>query len=270
MVCYDFIFDGEKLSDYNYIMCSINNGDVSWSGSDVTFTTIKPPSNNRISKTNSKFDEQLTTTVQIMKNPCFYNNQNDMNLTADDQSAMMRWLQRTDGYHWLSFDQEWYEDIWYNAQINPRVLYVEGHAIGFELVITTDSPYAYSQEHKEQFSLKPYEEFKLYDYSDLPGHIFPKTTIKITKVAGNSQMYLLTGCDEDIAVTTVENTYLNQVIVLDEENDYVEGIPNLNNFNFHYPKISNSYNNILNIIKNRGDVDIDVTFEYRYIRRVVV
>ena len=190
-----------------------------------------------------------------------------MILTSDDQSKIMRWLQRTDGYHWLAFDEEWYEDIWYNAQINPQIEFVGGRPIGFTLNITTDSPYAYSQLKESKFSIGVGESVDLYDYSDLPGYIYPVVTIT-PKNSGN--LVFKTGCSDYTVKTSVSNVQKGIDVIFDKENDLVLGVDNLNNFNFKYPVLSNSFGNIKNTIVNIGDIDFDVKLEYRYIRRVVV
>ncbi len=264
MYCSDFIFNGESLSDYGFIICNIGGSSSSWSGGDVTFTTVKPPSSNKFHFHGASFNEPISFSFQIGLNHCDHN---DGYLTQEHASSLMRWLQRTDNYHWLSFCQDGWEDIWFHSQINLQPVYIGGRIAGYDVTVTTDSPYGYSQPYKIQSFIQPGETFNLKDYSDLPGHLYPVLTI-IPK--GNGILRITTGCNEYKRVTEIKDVIEDVEIVLDGNNDLILGVDNLNNFNFTFPVISNTYRDINNKIINNSNFDLDITIEWRYVRRVAV
>lgn len=272
MYCMDFIFDNERLSDYGYIMCTFDGGDSTWEGGDVTFTTVQAPSSNKFTHYYSKFENPISFNISIMKNPCQKSSQDEMNFIQDEESYLMRWLQRLDGYHWFAFDQDGWEDVWFNVQINPRPHYINGTIVGYDLACTTDSPYGYSQLHTKNMSLSHSSDDKsnsivIKNYSDIPGYIYPKVTI-IPKNNGN--IALISGCKDYQKVTRIDNAEKNNVIILDKENDEISGISNMNYFHYVFPVMANSYKDINTVFTNIGDVDIDMKIEYRFVRRVAV
>ena len=270
MYCSDFIFDGERLSDHGYILCNFDGGDSTWDGGDVTFTTVQPPSSNKFTHYYSKFENPISFNLSIMKNPCKNELQENMYFTQDEQSYLMRWLQRLDGYHWLAFDKEGFEDVWFNTQINPQPHYIGENVIGYDLECTTDSPYGYSQLHTKNVSLShssSSNSVTIKNYSDIPGYIYPKVTI-IPKSNGN--IALLSGCKDSQKITRIENAISGNTIILDKENDDIIGISNMNYFNYIFPVMANSYKDINTVFTNIGDVDIDLKIEYRFVRRVAV
>lgn len=261
----DFIFDGEALSDYGYILCAFEGDSVSWEGGDVTFTTIKPPNSDKQVFYTSSQENSLTTTCCICKNPCDHE---DIDITQEDYSEIYRWLQRTDGYHWLQFIQEDFDDIYYNSMINPEPYFINGKTVGFYLNITTDSPYAYSKLIRKNFTLNDETDCCTYqDYSDKPGSTYIRT--KITPL-DDGDIIIETGNDAYKNTTEIRNVISGNSIILDGESDYFSGIVNPNHFNFEFPIIVNTYKNRNNYFKKVNGVDCNIEIEYRYKRRVMV
>lgn len=265
MFCQDFIFNNEFLSSHGLMLCSFDNNMGSLSGGDVTFITSKPPSADRFSHYASQFETPLSMTFQICKMGCNFKKQSDYHFTQEEQSDLYRWLQRLDGFHWLAFEQEGWEDVWFNAQFNLQPIYIAGNVVGYDCTVLTDSPYAYSQEYSKQFELDSNETFTFKNYSDIPGPIFPYTVIT-PKSSG--AIKLESGCDGNKLVTEITNA--SAPVILDGNNDYIDGVSSLDNFNFYFPIIANTYTNIDTYFKNIGDIKIKVQIKYRYVRRVQV
>ncbi len=268
MVCQDFIYDEERLSDYGFIICSFGGSDSSWSGGDINFTTIKAPDSDIHTFYTSSTDEPLSCTFSICKNPCGHSN--FMTVTREEYSSISRWLKRSDGFHWLQFDNEWYEDIYFNSKFNVQPHQVGNETIGFDLTINTDSPYAYGKYQEKDFSLTKDIDFSFKNYSDKTGNIYPVVTIT---PQADGKIDLLTGVESRPFQRTLINNEVKRgkTIILDGNNDYINGIDNPNNFNFEFPVISNTYNDRVTYFKlNTGSVDCDIKIEYRLIRMVVV
>ena len=68
----NFSYNGEKLSDYGCIVASINT-DYQNSvqiGVPIQFDTIKTRQNYTNKIINAKYDDVITATIDICKNPC--------------------------------------------------------------------------------------------------------------------------------------------------------------------------------------------------------
>lgn len=264
MHCVDFIFNGKKLSDHNFMICSFDGEQTFMSGGNVTFTTMKPPHSNINTFYASGFEEPLTFTFSICKNTC---SSGHPYVSQDEQSEIMRWQQRVDGYHWLSFCQDGWEDISFHAQFNLQPCYTAGKCVGYNITVNTDSPYGYSQPEVKEFELHTDASYSIIDYSDIVGCIYP--VLEIT-VLSDGTLELETGCSDYKKITRIQNVKANDMITLDRNNDVIAGIENMNHFNYVFPVISNSYNTAENVLTNIGSADFKVKMKYRYIRRVQV
>lgn len=404
MYCTDFVFNGERLSDHNLMICNFDGSESTQNGGDVTFITVKPPYSDKHTYYTYSYETPISLTFSICKNPCKTTDE-DMCLNQDEQSYLKRWLQRADGYYWLAFDQDGFEDVWFNSKFNLQPHFIDGRVVGYDVTVDTDSPYGYSQENKNEFSIKVGDSYKIIDYSDSVGSIYPKTQINVlpitnkyvyegsfqvnltvykifttgsdtkesrkkdngfylekrgqiyephrVKLKGNKshsyrfiqyyyyngelreyeydfsgeihisvdedaefstnmpvfntedtecidayrengditgainyeelastmplEVSLITGCEDNNKTTVINNAIQGNEIVLNGNNDYIDGIANLNNFNFIFPEISNSYSSNsksdlgrVNNITNNGDCDLLINMSYRYIRRVDV
>lgn len=267
MICTDFIFDGESLSDYGYVICSFDNNSISWNGGEISFTTIKPPNSDKQIFYTAAQETPLSVTFDICKNPC-YSTQEDMYITQKECSELYRWLQRTDGYHWLQFIQEDFEDIYYNSMINLEPYFINDRMCGFKLTVTTDSPYGYGKMIHRHFVLNDDNScYAFQDYSDKPG----STYVKMTVIPLNDgDLTIETGNDTYSKRTVIKNVISKNHIVLDGENDYFSGISNPNNFNFEFPVVVNTYKYRTSNFKKINGVDCEIEIEYRYKRRVIV
>lgn len=279
MYCTDFIFNNTLASSMGLMICSFNGGDDAVvNGGEVTFTVSKPPSNNKWSFHGYTYESQLTIQFSIGKTECD-NFDDDYALSQDEQSTIMRWLQKYDGFHWLAFDQDGFEDVWYNVQINPVPHYISGVVAGYDITCTCDSPYGYSQEIEISKTIASEQYSPIFiDYSDKEGEIHPYTEIK---AKGNGEMQVRFGvCNvddnrdftsylysKDVIVSNVTN---NTILTFDEDYSLFTGINDINNFNFTFPFIGNNDESRYNIIENMSGYPIEIYMKYRMIRRVYV
>lgn len=264
MFCTDFVFNGERLSDHNLMICSFDGGETNQSGGEVTFVTIKPPYSDKHTYYTYNYESPISMTFSICKNPCKTTDSDDVFFNQDDQSYLKRWLQRTDGYHWLAFDQEGFEDVWFNSKFNLQPHFINGRVAGYDVTVDTDSPYGYSQFHRKKFVLSSGSSYDVIDYSDKTGYLYPKIIITPTS---DGMIEIESGCNNYKKTTKILNAVANKCITLDKENNLIDGISNLNNFNFVFPIIANDYDDITSTFTNMG-VDCTLNIEFRYIRRV--
>ena len=265
MFCTDCIFDNEKLSDHGIIICGFDGSTATQTGGEVTFITTQSPNTNIFTFHTSKCEEPIKFTFSICKDPCKYNTQEEMYFTQDEQSYIMRWLQRLDGYKWLAFDQDGWEDVWFNAQINPQPHFINGRVAGYDLSVTTDSPWGWSQEHRKIKTIPVNDTLSIINYSDITGVVYPKATI-VAK--GNGEVAIKTGCTNYQKTTRVRNVSSGDEIILYGYNDFISGVDNIDNFNYEFPIMANGYDDIETNFTNIGDMDIDIKLVYRFVRRV--
>ena len=72
MLVYDFEYDGEKLSDYGFMIGGfdgVQNNNVPI-GSEITFNTVSILNGMKESLTSSEYDKVLEATIPIIKKPC--------------------------------------------------------------------------------------------------------------------------------------------------------------------------------------------------------
>lgn len=263
MFCSDFNFDGTLLSSFNMAICSISGTGATQSGGDVSFTTIRPPYSNRDTFYVSKYDEVLSFTFQIGKDDC--NSSTDY-FSPAEMSALKLWLKRSDGFHWLKFIQEGY-DIWFHAKFNLQPEFFGGRVIGYNCTVTTDSPYGYTSEYTRTATLSSGDYYDIQNQSDNLETIYPRIIITANETGS---IKLETDCAGKKDVTKISAVASGDVIILDGEYDYIDGVRYLDFFNYVFPKISRTYTQDYTRITNIGGVSVSLQIKYREIKEVDV
>ena len=175
MIATDFIFDGKHASDYGLMIASVNNNnDEVASGGDMEYSVAKAPNNDSFTFYGSQFNNVLTWNISVIKNPC---KNSDMIINAQEESEIAKWLIKTDGYRWFQFDQEGYEDIFYKVYINMTPNQVAGETIGFDLVITSDCAYGFSDIITKQIVINASTPYKFYVNNDINEYTLPQIDI---------------------------------------------------------------------------------------------
>lgn len=265
---YDFIFDGERLSDRGYMMCTFD-GEHSWQGGEITFVSVKPAGLDKHQYYTSQFENPLQCTTSICKSICDTPADELDIITREEQSDIIHWLTRPNKYCWLAFDEEYgYDDVYYNCYVQAVPHMEDGRVIGFDLTIITDSPYGYSKPIRNTYKLSSDNKNKiLFNNSDRIGVIYPKTIIKPLQ---DGEVAFRTGNNNTSTITRIKSVTAGQEIIIDGERDLISGLSSLNNFNMQYPILVNEYRNRkTDIVLLDDSVDCDVTFEYRENRMVI-
>lgn len=270
MNCYDFIFDGISSKEYGLLICSFD-GDTSGiatGGNKIEFNTFKAPNSNRWAKTVAAYNEQLTFSFQICKNPC--NDGHEEPFTEREIAFIMRWLVRKD-YKYLTFIQEGYEDIHYNCQINVERYLVSGQCYGFELTVLCDAPFGWSDIKTTTISSSTSKSVNIYDASDEIGILYPSVDLFVHRDSSGGTIQLenqLTGAQTIIKNCVAgEHITMNQMLITSSE--YETNHTTLHNdFNWDWFTIGNTFNDRVNPITVTGDCD--VVLHWRVPRKAVV
>lgn len=239
MQAYDFEYDGFVLSNYGYMICdfkaSSNTFQTISNGAEITFNTV-PFRYGEINKiTGHKYDQCLTTTFHICKIPCTDNSLQD--ISNEEIREISRWLNR-ENYHPLRMLCGDFQNMNFNATMKVSRVKMGTTTIGFELVVITDSSFAYGEEYVKTFQSNEYNwRQKVVNYSDSEGYIYPEFKIKIL----NGGLFQMINENEN-RVTVIKNCVEGEEILLDnpiittsEENHKIQ-----DDFNWNFPRMSNS------------------------------
>ena len=259
MMFSDFIFDGKRLSDFGMFAGKFNdtNTDNIFEGGEITFKNIKLPYSDKQKFCGSSCNTPLSCNFDIIKT--------DGSFISDmEYSSLMRWLHRPDGYHWLQFIADGYDDIFFNSQFTLQAIDVNNH-VGFHCSVITDSPYGYSNEIVKKFSFNGANKFIFNDYSDKIGVIYPYVKLIIKE---NGNLMLKNESYNGTNTTIIKNCKNNDVIEFYGDESGISGVTNPNDFNFVYPVICNTYENIEN--ETYCNLTLDIEIAYRMTRMVTV
>lgn len=275
--CTEFIYDGISSREYDIIICSFDGGQSGEMtiGNNIEFTTFKSPNSNRWMKTGALYNEQLTFSFHICKNPC-NNIYKDKFFTERELSFLIRWLVRKD-YKWLQFIQEGYENIFYNCQINAQRYMFAGKCYGLTLTVTCDAPFGWSQNMNTTISSSTSKTVYLYDSSDEIGEIYPSVDIYIKENNQNISIEnYLTGSNLTISncvpgehITMNEMKIKSSECLKNNDDNYIGNHTTIfNDFNYKWFTLGNTFDNRENEIKVTGNCD--VILNWRVPRKAVI
>lgn len=257
----DFEYDGQRLSDYGFIICDFNGSSGADSvsvGSTLTFNTVSRFGGKLHSLTSVKYNKCLTTTFDICKNPDEYD---DMEITGDEFRDLMRWLNRKEFLQFQIHDSNLdYETCYFDASFNIEKIKIHEVTYGLRLEMETNKPFAYGMEQKVNWNFNNVASSRiLSDISDEIGNIYPSLTI-ICGADGDLQIHNeLCGCTMEI-----KNCTNGEVITVDGDTQIItSSLPThkiYEDFNYEFFKIGNTYNNR----QNRISVTKVCTLEIRY------
>ena len=262
MFATDFLFDGQRASDFGLIICSFDGDFETASGGEVEYNVVKAPNSDRFIFYGSQLNSVLTWNFSICKNPC---SNEDLFFNQYEESRVLKWLLKTDGYKELQFDQDGYEDIIYYVYFNISPYQINGKTVGFNLVATSDCAYGFSNTIVKHAKINTSTPLKINVHSDLNIYILPY--IKIRNVHGVDKFYIKNDNDKFNTSTTfsdMENE--KNVIIMDSNSDTILHLTDPNKFNWYFLRFVDGWN----IISTNSFKEIEIEVRYREPRRVIV
>lgn len=261
MKAVDFEYDGQFLSDYGFIICDFDGStdvNVVEIGFKITFNKVPTFHGKRHVLVNTVYDDCISATFDICKNPEVYD---DLEITNDDFRDLTRWLNRRTFLKLCIFDaDEDYDSVYFNAGFNIEKIKIGEKICGLRLSMETDSPFAYGKEivHKATLTSSS-DSYLLSDTSDDIGFIYPTVTINC-KSSGT-----LTLSNSATSVNTViKNCSNGETITIN--GDTLNVTTNKSNhkiyddFNYEFFMIGNT----INERRNRISASIPCELEIRY------
>ena len=260
----DFSYNGEKLSDYGCIVVSINTlfSNSVPLGSNITFDTIRNRASYQNKIINAKYDDVITATFDVCKNPCSFHN-NEMAFSSGEISYFMRWLNQKVYYKFKPiYENGNYSDIYfYGTFTTISAIVIGGNIIGFTLTFTANSPFGYVDDKEfTAYITESKNTFIFYDDSDEIGSLYPY----YFKIDCLSDGRLEIQNDRDSKSTVIQNCKNGESIIMNCENKIITSSKAhttlYNDFNYNYPRIINSFDNRKNVFTVSKPCNITIKY----------
>lgn len=265
------MFNGQRASDFGCMVCSFDGGLQPVSGGEVEFNAIKTPGSDAFTFYGSQFNSPVSWNFSICKNP---RRNGSLHFSQYEESMIMKWLVKTDGYRWLQFEQEGYEDIFYKVMINALPHQVAGQTIGFDLTATSNCAYGFTDLITKKASIDPNQPLTFNIHSDIDAYILP--VMKIKHKPGNPNPLSFDNCRrkgsfswgnaDSILDRPIKIENMSQNITMDSDLGVIEGLASPDDFNWSFLKLVNG----MNVIMTDHGNDIEIELQYREPRYVRV
>lgn len=262
----DFTYDGASLSSKGYMVCDFGSSGDTAEGSQLTFNTVPINKGQLFLLADTKYEQCLTTTFCICKNPCHVAAQENLKLTPSEVSTLSRWLNKKT-FRSLTFSGTEWANINFEASFNIKVMEIGGETYGLELEMITNRPFATKTAVTQTLTFTSDALTKTFtDTSDEIGYVYP-TSFTITPTgAGNIS---ITNAMEN-RTTTIKNCAANETITITYPTIASSvGTHNLSeDFNYVFPRIANTSANSVNSFT--ASAPCTVVFTYKPIIKVAL
>lgn len=264
----DFQFDNLYLSDFGCIICTFDSGgspETISMGSEISFTKSAVSNGRRFMITDAKYENCIETEFSICKNPDLVDEYEDRFFTLDEQRDIMRWLNRTEMCRFTIINDE-YIDIFYEGSFNVSRIELNGDVIGMSLKFTSNRPFALSLEREYNFVIEDeIVTYTIQDSSDEIGYDYPNVTVTLAQdgdlVITNSfdgRQTIINNCVSGEVIT------MSNMVIETSNSAHAETI--MNDFNFKFPQICNSYESAKNTYS--FSLECSVSISYKPVRKV--
>lgn len=258
MKALDFEYAGQRLSNFDMIICNFGSKGLETvsNGSVITFNMVSTLSDYKHNLVSSKYEDRLTTTLQICKNSC---TSDITEISTTELRTLMRWLNRKNFQKFKLLDED-NIDIYHEAVINVSRIEIDGKIYGLELEVETNRPFALKE--PKTITIKNTEQngkHSINDVSQEEGYIYPYTVITISDDAsGDLSIY---NAIED-RITLIKNCVAGEVITLDHPviQSSISSHNIQNDFNWNFFRIANTFDNSRNDLIISLPCSIKVTY----------
>lgn len=249
MYAIDFEYDGQRLSDYGFMICNFDYSDSIVeleSGSNIVFNKVSHQGGQNFSLTSTQYDDCIETTFDICRIPEDYDYQ-DREISIEDFREIIRWLNRKEFllFRFIEDNNEVFfekPECYFNATFNVTKLTLNDKLYGMRLKMITNSPFGYAKQEIITLDFVNNNILTVEDKNDEIGY----TYLDVTITCQNSGIVHL------INTTTGKTTQINNCT--QGEIITIKGVQQIitssvdshkiyNDFNFEFPKIQNTYNN---------------------------
>lgn len=267
MKALDFEYDGILLSDLGYTICTFGSKGLETisNGSQITFNNVSMFNGSQYGLVSSVYEETLTATFSICKSACITRSGDLEELTVDDISELMRWLNRKT-YHKFKLMQDGYENLYFEGSFNIQRYELDGKVYGLELVLVTNRPFALHDETTYKFKMTEDDlVYKINDISDEIGFIYADVKV-VCRSSGDLKIHnsmedrttIIKNCSEGEIITFTYPVVTTSNLGHELQND----------FNFNFVRIANKWGDVMNTLT--FSIPCDVELSYIPIKKVGV
>lgn len=140
----DFEFDGKRLSEFGFIICSFDSkGLETYDGAEISFNSVPTLGGSKFELVSTQYENCLEATIQICKNLC---SGGALEIQPHEHRNLTKWLNRKKFLKFKLLSDE-YIDLYFEATFTKiNKIEVDGKIVGLELDIITNSPYAFKEQ----------------------------------------------------------------------------------------------------------------------------
>lgn len=265
----DFIYDGIKLSDIGYIICTFDSSGVgnATAGSTITFNSVKQHGGVYHAQVGTEYEECFTTTFEICKNTP---TTAGVDIPLEEYRFLMSWLNRREFCTFSlvdNHDHEW-DDIYFEGSFNIEKILFAGRLIGLSLTFQSNRPFGFGPVTVKRFSIEsPNQVVFMRNISDEIGALYPDEVVIKCTSAGDLTLYN----DLEKRSTTINNCKENEIVTMDCVHQIIstsnEDHELCNDFNFNFFRLYRTFWDKNNKIAVSLPCEIKIT--YRPIKKVV-
>lgn len=291
MYATDFLFDGQRASDYGLMICSFDGEPQAAAGGAIERSVIQTPGRSRSIFCGAAPPSALEFTFSICKDPCQCESPY---FTPYEEGRVCKWLLRTDGFKAFQIDEPGREDILYYVYVNLSARQIAGRTAGFDLTVTSDCAHGFTPAITKKATLIPGKALRVNVQSDVREFLLPRVKIKANGEGDGTSQTLTLQClhareggsiesatlDRTVAISHVE---AGNVIELDSDSDIFTIRPNTyfvreengtlterrrspNGFNWQFPRLFDGAN-YFRMTGSKPGIDIEI--QYQEPRRVI-
>lgn len=259
MKAFDFEFDGLSLSDLGYVICNFGDKGLETisNGSKISFNTTPIFNGSEHLLTHTNYDERLESNFAICKDSCSTKSGDVEPITVDEQSQIMRWLNRKT-FCKFKLKQKGYENIYFEGSFNVDRYELDGEVYGFELTFISNRPFALYEPITYEFSVTEDNlTYVINDISDEIGFIYADVEITCQTdgdlIIENNIENRRTRIDN--CVTGEVITFNNPIVATSISTHKIQ-----NDFNYNFIRIANTFNDTENILTFSIPCDVKLTY----------
>lgn len=259
----DFEYDGQYLSDFGFMPCVFDNDystGLVHQVSKLTYNTVPRSYGKEYSLSNTQYDECVEATFDICKIDC--GSISELEITSDEYRDLMRWLNRREFLLFRAIDD--FDDnrdmCYYYASFNIEKIRQSDQVYGLTLQMTTNRPWGVGEEKTFSWTTTASNKvYKFADTSDEIGYTYPDVTITLLE-SGN----LILDNSLDSYALKINNCTKGEVITIQGATQIISS--NLSShaicddFNFEFPRIVNTIDDVWNEITCSLQCDIQYTY----------
>ena len=262
MFFYDFEYDGKRLSDFGFVVCSFNNSGLETRsiGSTLSFNTSPILSGGKFLLANVNYEEALSATFYICPNPCA--DDYSMYVSEDKHRQIVKWINRKKFLKFKPLRQK--EDVFFEGSFNVQAQVLNGHIIGYELALTTNRPYGLLEAETHTFTLNnETDNYTIDADTDDNGYIYANCEITCLS---SGDMNISNGIED--RVTTILNCTSGEVISMSYPiiSSSLPGHKIQNDFDYNFIRIASEADNQTNTFTSTLPCTIKLT--YNPVRKV--